>query len=56
MSSKFDNGLLIPDSVNHGDYMDNFASEINFAVSEGNIHILSIAHELYLLETITKIS
>lgn len=53
--SKFDDGIVIPDSVNHGDYMDNYASEIRFAVSEGNIHILSIAHELYLLETMTKL-
>lgn len=57
MLSKFDNGILIPDEnyINHGRYIDNFASEIHYAVDEGNVNILSIAHELYLLEVITRI-
>lgn len=56
--SKFDNGIKIPDIslVNHGRYLDNFASELYFAISEGNINILSVAHELYLLEVLTIMS
>lgn len=55
--AKFEDGILIPDKnlINHGVYVDNFASEIHYAVSEGNINILSIAHELFLLEVITRI-
>lgn len=56
--AKFKNGIKIPTEnlVNHGDYLENFANEIHFAVSEGNANILSFAHELYLLEVITRIS
>lgn len=55
---KFENGIKIPDAdlVNHGIYIDNFANELYYAVSEGKVCILSLAHELYLLEVITRIS
>ena len=48
----------MPDNslVNHGQYLDNFASELYFSISEGNINILSVAHELYLLEVITRMA
>ena len=54
---KFENGIKLPNGslINHGTYLDNFASEIYFGVLEGNISILSIAHELYLLEVFTRI-
>lgn len=54
---KFEEGIKIPDGylVNHGVYLDNYANEIYFAATEGNLCILSLAHELYLLEVITRI-
>ena len=56
--AKFKNGIKVPqgDLVNHGSYIDNFANEIHFAASEGKMCILSLAHELYLLEVITRLS
>ena len=58
LTSKFNKGIKVPDNslVNHGQYLDNFASELYFAISEGNINILSVAHELYLLEVITRMA
>lgn len=55
---KFEDGIKVPEGnlVNHGVYMDNYANEIYFAISEGKASILSLAHELYLLEVITRIS
>lgn len=55
--AKFEYGIKIPDGnlVNHGKYLENFANEIYFSVSEGKSFILSLAHELYLLEVITRI-
>lgn len=54
--SQFKTGIRTPDEfINHGVYLDNFASEIRHAVDEGAINILSIAHELYLLEVITRL-
>lgn len=55
---KFDKGIKLPQNsfVNHGTYVDNYANELYFAISEGSINILSVAHELYLLEVITKMS
>lgn len=56
--AKFENGIKIPEGhlVNHGIYLDNYANEIFYATVEGKISILSLAHELYLLEVITRIS
>lgn len=56
--AKYDEKIKIPSDnlVNHGDYLTNYSNEIYFAVSEGNINILSIAHELYLLEVLTRTS
>lgn len=53
----FDGGIAIPteDMVNHGDYIENFSNELHYAVSEGKACILSLAHELYLLELFTRI-
>lgn len=55
---KFDRGINVPSGnlVNHGDYMENFCKELFFNVMEGDLSILSLAHELYLLEIITRIS
>lgn len=57
MISKFEKGIKIPNEnlVNHGIYIQNYANELRFNVLEGNISILSVAHELYLLEVITQI-
>ena len=54
----FENGIKIPSNehINHGSYIVNYANEIYFAVNDGNYNILSIAHELYLLELITKLT
>ncbi|MCM1120558.1 MAG: hypothetical protein NC543_14495 [bacterium] len=56
--AKFESGIKLPEEhlVNHGVYLDNYANEIHFATSEGKICILSLAHELYLLEVITRVS
>lgn len=56
--TKFEDGIKYPDQsmVNHGAYLENYANELYFAASEGKICILSLAHELYLLEVITKLS
>ena len=55
--SQFDSGLKTPDGnlINHGNYFNNFANEIHFAWTEGKLNILALAHELYLLEVITKL-
>lgn len=57
-AAKFEDGIKIPGEklVNHGVYLDNYANELYFSASEGKICILSLAHELYLLEVITRIS
>lgn len=53
--SKFDDGIKIPssDSVYHGNYISNFVNELYFNIRDGNISILSVAHELYLLELLS---
>lgn len=55
---KFENGIKLPNKylVNHGNYLDNFTNEIHFATAEGKICILSLAHELYLLEVLTRLT
>ena len=56
IKNAFEEDLQIPPSefVRHGTYQDNYANEIHFAVAEGNINILSIANELFLLEVYTR--
>lgn len=56
--AKFQDGIKIPEGklVNHGTYLQNYANEIYFAALEGKMSILSLAHELYLLEVITRLS
>lgn len=55
--SKFESGIKIPEGelVNHGDYWTNFCSELYYELIEGKLSILSLAHELYLLEVITRL-
>lgn len=55
---KFEKGIVIPSRnlVNHGDYQTNYCKELFFGLIEGRLSILSLAHELYLLETITRLS
>lgn len=50
---KIDNGFIYPKS-SHGDYRNNFLTELYFTKKEGNYNILSLAHTLFLLETFTK--
>lgn len=52
--AKFANGFKYPKS-NHGEYRDNFLSELHYTKIENNYNILSLAHSLFLLETYTKI-
>ena len=58
ITQKFENGLRYPpkEYVHHGDYLDNFASEIYYVGRERKLHVLSVAHELYLLEVLTFIT
>lgn len=55
---KFQSGIKIPDNelINHGNYIENYARELYFAVTEGRVCVLSMAHELYLLEIFTRMS
>lgn len=52
-------GLVYPNKnsnkneVNHGEYILNYAMELYFAKQEEKLNLLSIAHELYLLEVLT---
>ena len=54
---KFNNGIKIPDGelVNHGKYLENFANELSFAAFEGKLNVIALAHELFLLEVLTRI-
>lgn len=52
---KFDNGIQIPECTNHGVYMDNFCSELYYSNLDGKLNVLSLAHELYLLELYTQV-
>lgn len=52
---RLDGGITLPEEyVNHGEYMNNFANELHYAVIDGKVCILSIAHELFLLEVLTE--
>lgn len=54
----FENGIIVPNEkfVNHGVYLENFANELFVVSSEGKLNILTLAHELYLLEVITRLN
>lgn len=58
LKEKFKNGIKFPDYllVNHGEYLNNFLSEIHYTMKEENINILATAHELYLLEVLTRLT
>lgn len=55
--AKFDEGLKLPDDilVTSNSYLCNYAKELYYASIEGNVCILSIAHELFLLEVFNKV-
>lgn len=57
IKKKFEDGLSCPpdEFVHHGDYLKNFASEIYYVNRDGKLHVLPIAHELYLLEVLTHV-
>lgn len=46
---KIENGIIFPD-CNHGNYRENFASELHYSDVERNYNILSLANTLFLLE------
>ena len=58
LKDKFENGIKFPDEnfVNHGVYIENYANELYYAASEEKMCMLSLAHELFLLEVITRMS
>lgn len=57
LKAKFDNGLYIPQEfINHGDYIDNYANGLRYACQDGKLCVLSLAHELFLLEAMTKMA
>ena len=55
---KYEKGIKTPcdDNVHHGSYIVNYATELHYALSDNSANILSIAHELYLLERYTELS
>lgn len=57
MRNIFDGGISFPEGnmVNHGNYIENYANELHYAVSDGKACVLSLSHELYLLEVFTKL-
>lgn len=52
LGKRIDGGIIFPD-CNHGDYRNNFASELHYTKKENNYNILSLANTLFLLETHT---
>lgn len=46
---KIENGIIFP-KCNHGNYRENFASELHYSHVECNYNILSLANTLFLLE------
>lgn len=52
LSKRIDNGIVFPD-CNHGDYRNNFVTELHYTRMENNYNILSLANTLFLLETHT---
>lgn len=52
LAIRIENGIVFPE-CNHGDYRDNFLSELHYANCERNYNILSLANTLFLLEVHT---
>ncbi|MBD5543249.1 MAG: hypothetical protein HDR01_03120 [Lachnospiraceae bacterium] len=49
LGKRVDDGIIFPD-CNHGDYRNNFASELHYTKKENNYNVLSLANILFLLE------
>ena len=47
--AKIENGIIFPE-CNHGNYRENFVSELHYSNVERNYNILSLANTLFLLE------
>lgn len=52
LMSRIDSGIKFPE-CNHGNYRNNFVSELHYTHEERNYNILSLANTLFLLETHT---
>ena len=50
LKQRIDNGIVFPD-CNHGDYRNNFATELHYTKKENNYNVISLANTLILLET-----
>ena len=52
---KFKDGISFPEKeiTNHGEYITNYAMELYLSNIQSDFNLLSIAHELYLLEALT---
>ena len=53
LKKTFEDGVAIP-QTSHGNYIENYANEIYFSLRDSSLSILSVAHELFLLEMYTK--
>ncbi len=53
--NKFKDGICFPEKeiTNHGEYITNYAMELYLSNMQSDFNLLSIAHELYLLEALT---
>lgn len=52
LAKRIDDGIVFPD-CNHGNYRNNFASELYYTKRNNNYNVLSLANTLFLLETHT---
>lgn len=52
LGKRIDGGVIFP-KCNHGDYRNNFVTELYYTKKENNYNILSLANTLFLLETHT---
>ena len=54
---KFKDGICFPEKeiTNHGEYITNYAMELYLSNIKSDFNLLSIAHELYLLEALTMV-
>lgn len=51
--NKFMTGIAFP-PTNHGNYLNNFATELYYTRKENTYNLLALANELFLLEVYTK--